>query len=77
MDIGSGLLQCSLDTGYQLAPTVLKTIFSLYKNIRMIKQFLEKTILGKFSRWEKKIKKHEPNLKEISKDSHEYKYFLF
>ena len=41
----------------------------------MIKQFLEKTILAKFSRWEKKIKKHEPNLKEISEDSHEYKIF--
>ena len=41
----------------------------------MIKQFLGKTILGKFSRREKKIKKHEPNLKEISKDSHEYKIF--
>ena len=43
----------------------------------MIKQFLGKTILGKFSRLEKEIKKHKPNLKEISKDSHEYKYFLF
>ena len=30
MDIGPGLLQCSLDTGYQLAPTL---IYSYYSSI--------------------------------------------